>query len=61
MTYICASTAGVRFFRTTFPLNLPQNYEVPMQLVFPTPPAMFIPARITIYVNGYPYGRIPVG
>lgn len=56
-TSLSVSTAGVSFFRTTFPLNLPQNYDVPLQLVFPAPSATSAPARVTIYINGYVYGK----
>lgn len=50
-------TPGVTFFRTTFSLMLPQNYDVPMQIVFPVPTATTAPARITLYINGYAYGK----
>ncbi|CAE6463948.1 unnamed protein product [Rhizoctonia solani] len=46
--------AGVGWFRTTFGLNIPQAYDVPISLEFDDTPA---PYRALLFVNGWLMGR----
>ncbi|KAG8685190.1 hypothetical protein FRC11_010962, partial [Ceratobasidium sp. 423] len=46
--------AGVGWFRTTFSLNIPQAYDVPISFEFKNEPA---PYRALLFVNGWLMGR----
>lgn len=52
--------AGVKWYRTSFDLNFPQNYDVPVSLEFEDPSFMQDNAgkyRIYLYINGWNYGQ----
>lgn len=49
------STAGVRFYTTTFHLNLDSDLDVPLGVSLSSPPGT--KARVMIWVNGYQYGK----
>ncbi|PFH52549.1 glycoside hydrolase family 35 protein [Amanita thiersii Skay4041] len=50
------STAGVMFYRTTFPLNIPDGVDYPMALVIAN--STINPHfRAQFYVNGYQFGK----
>ncbi|KAF8734557.1 Beta-galactosidase, domain 3, partial [Rhizoctonia solani] len=48
------SQAGVGWFRTTFSLDIPQAYDVPISFEFENEPA---PYRALLFVNGWLMGR----
>ncbi|KAG5637346.1 hypothetical protein H0H81_004903 [Sphagnurus paluster] len=48
------SKPGVGFFRTTFTLNLPKGYDVPLSIVFDSQPGQY---RAQLYVNGWQLGK----
>ncbi|QRW22851.1 glycoside hydrolase family 35 protein [Rhizoctonia solani] len=48
------SQAGVGWFRTTFSLDIPQAYDVPISFEFKNEPA---PYRALLFVNGWLMGR----
>lgn len=47
---------GVAFYLTTFTLDLPKNYDVPLGIQF-TSPSTVDPVRIQLFINGYQYGK----
>ncbi|KAF9018457.1 glycoside hydrolase family 35 protein [Hymenopellis radicata] len=49
------SAAGVGFFVTTFKLNIPQGYDVPISFVFTEPLGQ--PYRVYLFVNGWMMGK----
>ncbi|PYH42544.1 glycoside hydrolase family 35 protein [Aspergillus saccharolyticus JOP 1030-1] len=48
--------SGVAFYLTTFTLDLPKSYDVPLGIRF-TSPATVNPVRIQLFINGYQYGK----
>ncbi|KIK56433.1 glycoside hydrolase family 35 protein [Collybiopsis luxurians FD-317 M1] len=50
------SRAGINFYRTTFDLNIPQGFDVPVRLSF-TPSAITSNFRSQIYLNGWQIGK----
>ncbi|KAJ4474972.1 glycoside hydrolase family 35 protein [Lentinula aciculospora] len=50
------SQAGVNFYRTTFNLNVPDGFDVPVRLSF-TPSAITSNFRVQIYLNGWQIGK----
>ena len=54
------SKAGVTFYTTQFPLDVPAGYDVPMSFVFPDPDKNATASgvyRIQFFVNGYQFGK----
>ncbi|KAH8834879.1 glycoside hydrolase family 35 protein [Flagelloscypha sp. PMI_526] len=49
-------SAGVNFYRTTFDLNIPEGYDVPIALSI-TPSASTSRFRAQIYINGWQFGK----
>ncbi|CAK7213199.1 hypothetical protein SCUCBS95973_001719 [Sporothrix curviconia] len=47
--------AGVRFYVTTFALDLPQSLDVPLGIELAAPPGAV--ARVQLWINGYQYGK----
>lgn len=47
--------AGIEFYRTTFRLSVPTNYDVPLAVVLGAPKTTI--SRVQIYINGYQYGK----
>ncbi|KAG6849248.1 hypothetical protein H0H93_010062 [Arthromyces matolae] len=45
---------GVGFFRTTFKLNFPKGYDIPLSIVFDDTPGHY---RAQLYVNGWQMGK----
>jgi len=48
---------GVGFFSTSFDLDIPTNWDIPMSFTFgnaTTPP---VPYRVQLFVNGYQFGE----
>ncbi|KAL1744295.1 glycoside hydrolase superfamily [Schizophyllum fasciatum] len=45
---------GVSFFRTSFDLDLPESYDIPMSFVFPNTTGNY---RAQLYVNGWQMGK----
>ncbi|KAL9031706.1 MAG: hypothetical protein Q9196_000302 [Gyalolechia fulgens] len=55
-----SSTAGVNFYTTSFELDLPTGYDIPLSFVFTnsTPNDMGVSSfRSQLYVNGYQFGK----
>ncbi|RDB21488.1 putative beta-galactosidase A [Hypsizygus marmoreus] len=50
------SRAGVNFYRTTFDLNIPDGFDVPIRLSI-TPSAITSNFRVQIYLNGWQVGK----
>lgn len=55
--------AGVGFFATTFDLNLPTGYDIPLSLVFAnttgaTNETQTSPYRVQVFVNGWQFGEL---
>ncbi|KAK7686364.1 hypothetical protein QCA50_010588 [Cerrena zonata] len=48
--------AGVNFYRTTFDLNLPRGFDVPIRLTF-TPSDITSNYRVQIFINGWQFGK----
>ncbi|KAJ5147104.1 hypothetical protein N7526_000456 [Penicillium atrosanguineum] len=51
------SNAGIRFYSTSFDLDLPKGWDVPLYFNFAnstSPPSTY---RVQLYVNGYQYGK----
>ncbi|PYH99852.1 beta-galactosidase [Aspergillus ellipticus CBS 707.79] len=48
--------SGVAFYLTTFTLDIPKDYDVPVGVRF-TSPSTVQPVRIQLFVNGYQYGK----
>jgi beta-galactosidase GanA len=48
--------AGVRFYRTVVPLNIPDGVDVSISFVLSTPSSV-TEFRAQLFVNGYQYGR----
>ncbi|CAK44945.1 CAZyme family GH35 [Aspergillus niger] len=48
--------SGVAFYLTTFTLDLPKKYDVPLGIQF-TSPSTVDPVRIQLFINGYQYGK----
>ncbi|KAL0954023.1 hypothetical protein HGRIS_005178 [Hohenbuehelia grisea] len=48
--------AGVNFYRTTFDLDLPDGFDVPIRLSF-SPSDISIRFRAQIYLNGWQFGK----
>ena len=51
------SSAGVAFYTTSFDLDLPQGYDIPLSLVYTNATGAASNFRSQIYVNGYQFGR----
>ena len=54
------SEAGVGLYTTTFDLDLPQGYDIPLALDFGSDSIdanSAQPSRVVMYVNGYQYGK----
>ena len=56
------SKPGVAFYSTTFDLNMPTGYDIPLSFAFTnatsTTASGSVPAyRAQIYVNGYQFGK----
>ena len=49
------SKAGVGFFVTTFTLDIPEGYDVPISFVFKEPVGQ--PYRVYLFVNGWMMGK----
>jgi beta-galactosidase len=49
------ATAGVRYYTTTFHLNIDSDLDVPLGIEFSAPAGTT--ARVLLYVNGYQYGK----
>lgn len=49
------STAGIGFFVTTFQLNIPKGYDVPMSFTFTEPLGQSY--RAFLFVNGWMMGK----
>jgi len=49
------SGAGIYFYRTTVPLNVPEGVDAAFAFVFDAPASKHI--RVRLFVNGYQYGR----
>ncbi|WPH04456.1 glycoside hydrolase family 35 protein [Acrodontium crateriforme] len=49
------STAGVQFYSTTFDLNMPLDYDIPLAFSFGN--SSMSSYRVQIYVNGYQFGK----
>jgi len=47
--------AGIRFYTTTFHLNLDSDLDVPLGIELSSPPGTV--ARVMLFVNGYQYGK----
>lgn len=54
--YIGLDASGVRFYVTTFDLDLDSDLDVPLGLSFSVADST-LPARIMFWVNGYQYGK----
>jgi beta-galactosidase len=55
--YTGFSKPGIRFYSTSFDLNLPQGYDIPLYFNFKnstSPPPAY---RVQLYVNGYQYAK----
>ncbi|KAJ3902306.1 glycoside hydrolase family 35 protein [Lentinula edodes] len=50
------SQAGINFYRTSFELNIPDGFDVPVRLSF-TPSAITSNFRVQIYLNGWQIGK----
>ncbi|KAL1303466.1 hypothetical protein AAFC00_006849 [Neodothiora populina] len=56
------SSPGVAFYTTTFDLDIPHGYDIPLSIVFSnsttnTSSGLATPYRAQMYVNGYQYGK----
>lgn len=51
------SEAGIRFYSTSFDLNLPKGWDVPLYFNFANTTSPPSPYRAQLYVNGYQYGK----
>ncbi|CAK7214120.1 hypothetical protein SBRCBS47491_002041 [Sporothrix bragantina] len=49
------TTAGARFYVTTFALDLPQDLDVPLGIELAAPAGTV--ARVQLWINGYQYGK----
>ncbi|KAL0931988.1 glycosyl hydrolase family 35 [Colletotrichum truncatum] len=49
------SKAGIRFYTTTFTLNIDSDLDAPLGLEFSAPKGT--PARVMFWINGYQYGK----
>lgn len=53
------SAPGVKFFSTTFNLNMPRGYDIPIALDFGSVALSSNPVyRCQVFVNGYQYGKL---
>lgn len=52
------TTAGVMFYTTSFDLDMPTGYDIPLSFVFTNATGPSIPNyRCQLYVNGYQFGK----
>lgn len=51
------SGAGVRFYRTIVPLNVPRGLDVSLAFELSIPQGSVNTVRVLLFVNGYQYGR----
>ena len=57
------TSAGVRFYTTSFDLDIPQGYDVPLSFIFNNSPKAALNAtgtsnyRCQLFVNGYQFGK----
>lgn len=49
--------AGVGFYSTSFHLDLPEGYDIPLSFVFSEDAAATTSYRVQLYVNGYLFGK----
>ncbi|KAL2869525.1 glycoside hydrolase family 35 protein [Aspergillus lucknowensis] len=49
--------AGIGFYSTSFKLDLPSDYDIPLFFVFSDNSATAKPYRVQLYVNGYQFGK----
>jgi beta-galactosidase len=51
------SQPGVGFYSTSFNLNLPKGFDIPLYFVFNNNTSTEQPYRVQLYVNGYQFGK----
>jgi beta-galactosidase len=49
--------AGVGFFATTFSLDMPEGYDIPLNIVLTGSKAVVANFRVQLFVNGWQYGK----
>ncbi|KAI1765730.1 glycoside hydrolase family 35 protein [Hypoxylon sp. FL1150] len=53
-----SSTAGVGFYTTTFELDVPAGYDVPLSFAFANETMASANYRVQLFVNGYQFGKL---
>jgi hypothetical protein len=48
---------GIGFFSTSFDLNIPSGWDIPMSFVFGNATSPPVPYRVQLFVNGYQFGK----
>ncbi len=48
---------GVGFFSTSFDLNMPVGWDIPMSFTFGNSTSPPVPYRVQLFVNGYQFGK----
>ncbi|KAJ5247363.1 CAZyme family GH35 [Penicillium chermesinum] len=51
------SQAGVQFYSTSFDLDLPKGWDIPLYFDFRNSSSSPAPYRVQLFVNGYQYGK----
>ena len=51
------SKPGIAFYTTTFNLNIPRGYDVPLAIEFDAPARGSSVYRVQLFVNGYQFGK----